>query len=359
MAIGKFSNKNWLAKIGASLGLPELGLSELLMGDTRASKLAKSNASTRVAGTNGGYLSAAGATFNPNSKGGQSYYNQGMVNLATPLNMANAEGAAVTQALKDKKAKEEEMLRLANTTTGTDGTGGTVADTFPPTPYDDGTGSRLYYTAEELAQAVQRKISKIYNDSVALIEQQFKQGFISIDERDDAIKKTRKDLIAKKENDLQSVSGYFNSIAPDAIQSGRGKLETKAIEDYTNQNKTLGSEFDQSLYGPDGRLRQDLTPEQLAPYMTELSDTGNLARAYAGNYTNRQNAINAAAQNQSDATTENAYNYSNNLPAGSNYANYLNGNILNKAVSTTGTSGPANVKKVDKYGNPIDEWYNR
>ena len=239
--------------------------------------------------------------------------------------------------------------------------GGTTAPAepaFTPTPYDDGTGTRLYYTAKDLADAVSRKVDKSYNEAVRTIENQFKNGFLTIDQRDEEIKKTRTDLIKKRTDDLQSISGYMNSISPEAIQSGQGKLENRAIEDYTTQNKTLGSEFGAGLY-ENGKIRQNLTASELSPYMTENSDTGNLARSIAGNYTNYQGALTTAAQNKNAGLTENASNYIANTPKGTNYSNYLNSNILNKQVTGPGITGPAVVKKTDRYGNPIDEWTNQ
>jgi hypothetical protein len=241
------------------------------------------------------------------------------------------------------------------TPTTTTGGATTSEETFKPTPYM----GKIYYTAEDLANAVTQHIQDVYKESVALIENQFKQGFISIDERDDQIKKTRQNLIKKKADDLQSISGYMNAISPDAIQSGRGKLEAQAVEDYTTQNKTLGSELGAGLYDANGRIRQDLTTAELSPYMTELSDTGNLARSIVENRTNKETALNKAASDTNQDVQANAYDYINNTPKGSNYTNYLNSNILNKQVTAGGATGPAIVKKTDRYGNPIDEYINR
>lgn len=235
--------------------------------------------------------------------------------------------------------------------------GGTAPDVYTPhLVYGEWS-----YSPEQETEIVNRQIEKVYQDTVGKIEQSFKRGFLTIDQRDEEIKKTRTDLIKKKEEDLQSVSGYFNSIAPDAIQSGRGKLEGQSVQDYTTNNKQLGSELGSNLYGADGRIRQDLSAQDLSPYMNENSDTGNLARSIGDMYSQKQTAMNTAGSSKNTNIDANANDYiTNKGVAGSDYSNYLNANILNqRAPGQVGSTGPALVKKLDKYGNPIDEWANQ
>lgn len=243
----------------------------------------------------------------------------------------------------------------ASTSRGTTGD----ASGFTPTPYDDGSGIQIYNSPEELAAAVNRRINKDYNESLKTIEDNFKNGFLTIDERDDEIKKTRKSLLAKKDEDLKSVSGYFNAISPEAIQSGRGTMEKKAVEDFTTSNTSLGSELGSNLYDASGRIRQDLSLADLQPYMTELSDTGNLVRSIAENYKTKDTNLGTAASAFNAGKTQNASDYISNkgLSSLGNYANYLNSNVIGSYKPTTATSGfAATTTKTDRYGNPIDEY---
>lgn len=310
--------------------------------------------------------------YQPNGSGGVDYFRalDNGTSSGTPEPITNqiySQGTGKDTSAIEQQVYQEYALQnpgpsqpaspSQTTQTSETTSGGTSADAFKPTPYDDGTGLKLYYSAEELAQAVNRKVDSSYAEALKTIDNQFKNGFLTIDERDAEIKKTRTALIQKKGEDLQSISGYMNSISPDAIQSGRGKMEAKAVQDYTTQNTQLGSELGANLYDANGQIRQDLSANDLSPYMTQLSDTGNLARSIAGNYTNKQTAIDTAGANKNAGLTENAVNYANNTPTGSDYTNYLNSNILNKQVTGPGVNGPAIVKKTDKYGNPIDEYY--
>lgn len=78
MAVGKYSETDsFLSRWGSALGLPEMGISELFKGDTRAAKLAASNAYTRSKAPGSGYVLGA---LVPNSDPlgqGQALYNAG------------------------------------------------------------------------------------------------------------------------------------------------------------------------------------------------------------------------------------------------------------------------------------------
>jgi len=238
-----------------------------------------------------------------------------------------------------------------------EGTGtNTQADTFTPTPYE----GKIYYTREDLAQAVNEAITKSYNDQIKKIDTNFKNGFITFDERDAEIKRVRGQLVDKRKGDLESIAGYMNQISPEAVQSGRNTMEGKAVEDYTTQNKQLGTELGSNLYDSSGRIRQNLTTADLQPYMTELSDTGNLARSIAGNYQERDNNTLAANTAFNSGKTQNANDYISSLPATakvSDYSKYLNGSILNnQKTPTQDVGGFSSTAKTDKYGNPIDDY---
>jgi hypothetical protein len=343
--MSRFKIGQGIAMLGKKLNLPDWGISEAI----------------------GGYSS--GYDYRPGGIAGIPMAQaQGITYGLKPGDYIRLDGS-IGNSYDDAAAADQQTQTPAPTQTG----GGVaapvaapvappVAPVFPPTPYDDGTGTKLYYTPEDLAEAVNRRINKDYNESVQMIEKNFKNGFISIDERDAEIKKTRKALIQKKEEDLQSVSGYFNQIAPDAVQSGRGKLEAKAVEDYTTRNKSLGSELGANLYGADGRIRQDLNTTDLQPYMTELSDTGNLARAISGQYQNRDTNLQAANAAFNTGQTQRAESYiaakgPENI---SDYSAYLNNAIIgSRKPAMAGVGQFSSVKKTDKYGNPIDEWTNQ
>lgn len=323
-----------IARLGKKLNLPEWGISEAI----------------------GGYSS--GYDYRPGGIAGIPMAQaQGITYGLKPGDYIRLDGS-IGNSYDDAAAADQQTQTPAPTQTG----GGVAAPVAAPVapkvfPYK----GKVYYTEEDYANAVTEDITQQYNEAIKKIENNFKAGFLTIDERDDEIKRTRTQLIQKKADDLQAVSGYFNQISPDAIQSGRGKLETKAVEDYTNRNKQLGTELT-GIYGADGRVSQNLDIAKLAPYMTELSDTGNLARAISGQYQNRDANIQAANQARNDKVDNMASQYVEykDIAPVSSYADYLNNNILGKRVNEQQNVGQfSSVKKTDKYGNPIDEWTNQ
>lgn len=246
-----------------------------------------------------------------------------------------------------------------NNSMGT-GTGGTI---FQPIQYK----GVIYYDEPSYISAVNKNIADTYESNLATIQRNYQNGLMSVDDRDAAIKHNRETLRSSYQTDLQNVSGYFNRISPDAIQSQQSNLEAKSTNQYNQGNAQLGQEFDQSLYDANGRLKSDLTDAQLAPYMSQANtSTGSLARAYSG-YANQRIAQTQLATDQRqqglDSTANSALDFANKVSAPT-IASQVYNNVLSGDTVSPNSSSPAITKKkfYDENGNeisPIDLWQNQ
>jgi hypothetical protein len=313
--------------------------------------------------------------WKPNGSGGINYFkvmDSGTTNYLVPTNretfssntgintsllenyVANPPTQPSTNQIVPGASQTESQSSQSQQTTQVGG-----GTTFQPIVYKGVT----YTDESSYIAAVNKNIADTYESNLQIIERNYQNGLLSIDDRDAAIKLNRESLRTSYQTDMQNVSGYFNRISPEAIQSGQAKLQDQSTAQYNAGNSALGSEFDKSLYGPNGRLKSDLTDSQLAPYMSQQNTaTGSLARQYSG-YANQRTAQTqlAADQRQSglDNTANAAMDYANKVTAPT-VASQVYNSVMSGDSTTQNSGSPAitSKKKIyDENGNLITDFW--
>lgn len=231
-----------------------------------------------------------------------------------------------------------------------------------PEGYPKAFEGNLYNSPEELANAVHASALVKYNDNNKVIEESYKKGLVTYDEylklaRDNAegVKKTR-------DQNLSNIQGYFNKVAPDAVQSQQSVLQDAANADYNKIATNTGD-----LFG--GRSATDLAGGDLSGYANDLSTTGKIARGIQGvndaktasvknnnDYMNNVNNDNFAFLNPSPVTANTGLtDFLQNL-ATQVYAGQPGAGIGSPTGQTTSAQLDAfgnPVQKTDQWGNPI------
>lgn len=341
---------NWLAKLGNKLGLPELGISELLQGDTRAYDLAKENAAMRAAGAKASGVNPALSWLTPNTYGGQDFYNaatsampdQTMYNKAEEVqNRINAEAEAKAQAEAQAAAKAQAEAEAA-----------AAIPKWTPKYYN----GVLYTDENSYINAVNDTINTNYQKGVASLQKLLDAGLIDTATMEEGIKSNRESLKKQLDTAMRDTSGYFNRISSDASQSQQKTYENKNTEAYNTGMQQVGSDIGKSI--------KDLSPEEINKYSNELSNVGTAVRSYR----DLKNNINDQRQNldiqKSNALTnfgnETLANYTNAQgvqntagavkamsPINMAYKGFQNGDM------TSGVTGYTNKDEYDYFGNKI------
>ena len=111
------------------------------------------------------------------------------------------------------------------------------APTQEDTTSYSGGGTSTGYTAEEL-QAANAK----HKQALADIETAYQNGYLTWEEKNNALIKSRNDLITQKGQGLESNSAYFENVSPDAFQSQQGNYNQKVLDAYTAGENTINND---------------------------------------------------------------------------------------------------------------------
>jgi hypothetical protein len=244
-------------------------------------------------------------------------------------------------------APTNSMSSFGNVSNTTD-TGGTAANDGYPKAFE----GNLYNTPEELANAIHASALVKYNENAKTIDESYKKGLITYDEylkmaRDNAetVKKTR-------DQNLANIQGYFNKIAPDAVQSQQGVMQDSANADYNKVQANTGD-----LFG--GRSASDIAAGDLSQYANDLTTTGKIARGIQG----VNDAKTASVKNNNDYM--NSVNWDNfamlhpsPTSANTSLTDFLQ-NLATQVYAGQGTgggiTGTTKPVKTDAQGRPIDD----
>jgi hypothetical protein len=240
---------------------------------------------------------------------------------------------------------------------GATGTGGgNGLEPGYPKPFE----GKLYNTPQELAAAVHASALVKYNENSKVIEDSYKKGLLTYDEylkmaRDnaDTVKKTR-------DQNLSNIQGYFNKIAPDAVQSEQSTMQGKTNDEYSKIQANTGD-----LFG--GRGASELAGTDLSAYANDLSTTGKIARGISGvndakaksvknndDYMNSVNWDNFAMLNPAPTSANTGLtDFLQNLAAQVYAPGQTGGGITGSTASQTVDPYGNPVKKTDEFGNPI------
>ena len=202
-----------------------------------------------------------------------------------------------------------EQMATAQTPTSTAPTRTTTPTTPPQMVYN----GQIYGNISDYTAAVNADLAKKYNDATKIVEKNFQNGIISLDERNDQIEQTRKNLAEQYSTNLGNVQGTFSKLSPEALQSAQSDYENRITSKYNEAKGQLG-ELPQNY--------RTMSEEQLASYSNPenpqyLTESGGLARDYANLVSTRQSDL-AGADDWVNTTKTNII--SNLLNASDNYA---------------------------------------
>lgn len=225
---------NQVDRLGTSLNLPELGISEGLAGRN---------------------------TVNTNAGAMQFPQGQNVVDnqVVTPITNYGDQNLYPPTPTQDQ----------------TQPTGGGT----PATPFQQYFGGQLYSSPEEYTAAVTSAITKSFNEANAQIEKSFQLGILDINQKEDMIKNNRKKA-------LSAINSTFSSLSPEATQSEQFKAESSANKEQDTNKANL------DLYKNSFTLEKQNTLTNNASTMNANKDNilnNALQQDPGGNYANTVN----------------------------------------------------------------------
>lgn len=199
--------------------------------------------------------------------------------------------------------------------------GAQARDAFAPIQYN----GRVYNDPTSYANAVITEAKSTHDKNVSSINKAYENGLITFDQRQKLVDQNRTSLGDQLQGTLTSQRGYFNSIAPNATQSGEKVLADQAQGQY---QQGLGSlDTQQQQIGTD-RAAFDTN------YQNSLgAEDQNLLRVQ-DQAANSVSGSQAAAQGILDTGANNAIAYQNQVRQ-------------TQAANANGAAGSAKVTQFD------------
>lgn len=173
-------------------------------------------------------------------------------------------------------------------------------DSFAPIQYN----GQVYNDPTSYANAVITDAKSTHDKNVSTINKAYENGLISFDQRQKLVEQNRTSLGDQLKGTLNSQRGYFNSISPNATQSGEKVLADQAQGEYAQGLGTLDTQ--QQQIGTDKSAYDQSYQNSLSAEDQNLLRTQDQA---ANSITGAQ----SAAQGILDTGTNNAIAYQNQV----------------------------------------------